>query len=58
SGLLSARSRGRLGGRPRKLNANQLQMLRHLYADKNNSIKSICEMFSIHKSTLFKLVKI
>lgn len=58
SGLSAARSRGRLGGRPNKLSASQLQMLRHLYADKNNSIQSLCEMFKIHKSTLFKLVKI
>lgn len=58
SGLSAARARGRLGGRPSKLNASQLQMLRHLYADKTNTITSLCEMFKIHKSTLFKLVRI
>jgi DNA invertase Pin-like site-specific DNA recombinase len=56
SGLEAARARGRKGGRPSKLSSNQVQMVRHLYADRNNEISDICDMFNISKTTLFRLV--
>lgn len=58
SGLAAARSRGRLGGRPKKLNEAQVQLLRKLYADKANGIGEICKMFNIGKATLFRLVRV
>ncbi|KIE04730.1 hypothetical protein NF27_GC00090 [Candidatus Jidaibacter acanthamoeba] len=53
AGLGAARSRGRLGGRPKKLSEPELLMMRRLYADKSNSIEEICKMFKISRSLLF-----
>ncbi|MCE2993397.1 MAG: recombinase family protein [Alphaproteobacteria bacterium] len=58
AGLNSARARGRLGGRPKKLTESQLYLMRKLYADKSNEISDICKMFKISRPTLFRLVKI
>ncbi len=58
AGLSAARSRGRLGGRPKKLTEAQVQLMRKLYADKTNDIAEICKMFNIAKATLFRLVRV
>jgi DNA invertase Pin-like site-specific DNA recombinase len=58
AGLAAARARGRLGGRPSKLNEAKLQVIRKLYADKNNQIPDICQMFGISKATLYRVVRI
>jgi DNA invertase Pin-like site-specific DNA recombinase len=56
SGLAAARSRGRLGGRPPKLNANQIEMVKKLYHDKSNKLDDICEMFKISRITLYRAI--
>ncbi|GAB5405697.1 MAG: recombinase family protein [Aureliella sp.] len=53
AGLAAARARGRLGGRPKKLNRTQQKLLRELYAGKKHSLKEICEMLGISKTTLY-----
>ncbi|MFK7735150.1 MAG: recombinase family protein [Pirellulaceae bacterium] len=53
AGLAAARARGTLGGRPKKLNKTQQKLLRELYAGKKHSLKEICEMFGISKTTLY-----
>jgi DNA invertase Pin-like site-specific DNA recombinase len=58
AGLRAARSRGRLGGRPKKLTEAQVQLMRKLYADKANEIGEICKMFNIGRATLFRLVRL
>lgn len=58
SGLAAARARGRLGGRPKKVDEGKIQMIRRLYADKNNEINEICKMFNISRATLFRVVRI
>lgn len=57
AGLASARSRGRLGGRPKALSKRQLQMAKTMLGDPNASIRDICETFKISKSTLYRCVK-
>lgn len=57
TGLEAARARGRLGGRPKKVSASQLEMMKRLYADKNNNIGDICNSFKISKSSLYRLVR-
>jgi DNA invertase Pin-like site-specific DNA recombinase len=57
AGLKAARARGRLGGRPSKLNQTQLTQLKKLYADKSNEIKDICKLFSISRQSLYRLIK-
>lgn len=54
AGLKAARTRGRLGGRPKALNEDQIKMLKSLHQDKSNSINEICKMFNIKKPTLYK----
>ena len=54
AGLNAARARGRLGGRPRIMNEKKIAMAKTLHADKNQSIKSICQVLGIKKTTLYK----
>lgn len=53
-GLAAARARGRKGGRPRVMTADKLRYARHLMADRERSIPSICaELGGIRPSTLY-----
>ena len=54
AGLVSARARGRLGGRPPALNNRQIAMAKKLLADPNNNVKEICEQFKVSRSTLYR----
>jgi DNA invertase Pin-like site-specific DNA recombinase len=42
-GLEAARSRGRVGGRPKALSRGKDEMARRMYADKHNSVTDICK---------------
>ena len=53
AGLNAARSRGRLGGRPKSLNRDQQQLVVKLYNDREHSINEICSMMKISKPTLY-----
>jgi DNA invertase Pin-like site-specific DNA recombinase len=56
SGLEAARSRGRQGGRPVKLNAEQIDLAKTLYSNKKHSIDAICKMVGVGKTTLYKYI--
>ena len=56
AGLAAARARGRVGGRPQKLDEKKLKMLHALYAGKSNSIPGILSTLNISKSTLYRYV--
>jgi DNA invertase Pin-like site-specific DNA recombinase len=58
AGLASARSRGRVGGRPRLLTQQKAEMARKLYADKSNPVSSIYKTLGISRATLWRYVKI
>jgi len=59
AGLEAARARGKKGGRRRALNEEQVQRLYQLYDDtdtdgqKKYTIREICEMMGISRSTLY-----
>lgn len=53
AGLAAARARGRLGGRPKKLTLPQCKVAIDLYQRKQHSLREICEMFGISKTTLY-----
>ena len=59
AGLAAARARGKKGGRRRALNEGQVQRLYQLYDDINSdggkkyTIKDICEMMGVSRSTLY-----
>jgi len=57
AGVSAARARGRKGGRP-KLNSlsRKVSMATKLYRDKTNSIREICKLLNISRSTLYRWV--
>ncbi len=57
AGLLAARTRGRLGGRPRVLDARKVQIAQALYRDKSNAIVDICRTLRISRATLYRYLK-
>lgn len=54
AGLAAARSRGRLGGRPKKLSDKQIEIARKLMKDPTNSIREICRTLKISRATLYR----
>lgn len=57
AGLEAARVRGRKGGRPKALDKKRTALACQLYNDKRHSVKEICEILRISKSTLYKYLK-
>src|SRR5919206_330019 len=61
AGLLAARARGRLGGRPKAKTLDspkKIAMAQSLYDDKNNSIDEICKTLDISRSTLYRYINV
>ena len=56
AGLQAARSRGKLGGRPKALDRNQQQLAVKLYNDRQHSVTQIYQMMSISKPTLYSYI--
>jgi DNA invertase Pin-like site-specific DNA recombinase len=56
AGLQAARSRGRVGGRPKALNPKKAALAKSLYESKEHSIKDICETLGISRATLYTYV--
>jgi DNA invertase Pin-like site-specific DNA recombinase len=54
AGLAASRSRGRLGGRPKKLSNKQIELAQKLMKDPTNSIKEICGALQISRATLYR----
>ena len=57
AGLSAARARGRLGGRPKTLDADKKQVVIDLYNERKLPVKKICEMMGISKPTLYNYVR-
>ena len=57
AGLKSARSRGKVGGRPKALTPKEVQMLRNMSADKSLTVSDICKTLSIGRTTFYRYVK-
>ena len=53
AGLRAARARGRVGGRPRKLDVKKTQLAYQLYDEKKYAVKEICQMLGVSKPTLY-----
>ena len=58
AGLEAARARGRQGGRPRALSSKKQGLLFELYDSKEHSIKEICELLNVSKSTLYSYLSL
>jgi len=57
AGLAAARARGRLGGRPKKLNTSQVTQLKAMHRDNTIAINEMCTTLSISRSTLYRHLK-
>ncbi|MCA9974128.1 MAG: recombinase family protein [Anaerolineales bacterium] len=53
AGLKAARARGRVGGRPRKLDEKKTELAYRLYDEKKHTVSEICQMLAISKPTLY-----
>ncbi|MGY1712796.1 recombinase family protein [Geodermatophilus sp. SYSU D00758] len=57
AGLAAARARGRLGGRPPRLNPRKVEQLRTLAADRRNTVAEICQTLGISRATFYRYVR-
>jgi DNA invertase Pin-like site-specific DNA recombinase len=57
AGLQSARSRGKVGGRPKALTQKEVQMLRNMASDKSLTVSDICKTLGIGRTTFYRYVK-
>ena len=57
AGLASARARGRIGGRPPKLDTTKIKRIKQLYAKKEMTIQEICVWAGISKGTFYKYMR-
>ena len=55
--LLAARARGIQGGRKKKLNQEQVQILKKLYDERETPVKTLCSTFKITIPTLYRYLK-
>jgi DNA invertase Pin-like site-specific DNA recombinase len=53
TGLVAARARGRMGGRPKRLDPVKLALAVKLHRERNHTVEEICKMMGISKSTLY-----
>ncbi len=59
AGLIAARARGRMGGRPKKLGTGgKIAMAQALYDDKTHSVADICKTLGISRTTLYRYIQI
>jgi DNA invertase Pin-like site-specific DNA recombinase len=52
-GLVSARARGRIGGRRPKLTADQAVPAQRLYAEREKTVQQVADMFGVPRSTVY-----
>ncbi|MBV8345973.1 MAG: helix-turn-helix domain-containing protein [Singulisphaera sp.] len=57
TGLEAARARGRKGGRPKRLNAQQRALALELYTQRKHTVEEICRTLGISKPTLYAYVR-
>jgi DNA invertase Pin-like site-specific DNA recombinase len=60
AGLSAARARGRLGGHPRVAafrDPQKLALARRLYEERKTPVQTICEMFGVSSSTLYRYLR-
>lgn len=56
AGLSSARARGRMGGRPKRLDPAKETLALRLYSERKHTVEEICQMMGISKSTLYNYI--
>lgn len=56
AGLTAARARGRVGGRPAKLDEKAIREIRAILADPDARINDVCQRYGISRTTLYRAV--
>jgi DNA invertase Pin-like site-specific DNA recombinase len=56
AGLKAARERGRLGGRPKLLSKEDVNLLKRIARDTQISVADVCKRFGISRSTLYRTI--
>lgn len=54
AGLEAARARGKIGGRPPKMNEESVRQARKLLEDENNSVSKISRLMGVSRGTLYR----
>jgi DNA invertase Pin-like site-specific DNA recombinase len=58
AGLVAARARGRIGGRPKKLKTNgKVALARRMFVDQSHSLPEMCAALGISRATLYRYVQ-
>ena len=57
AGLKAARARGKMGGRPSKLDSKGVEQAKKMMKDTSISINEICKMLNVSRSTLYRCIK-
>ena len=52
-GRLAAKKMGKLGGRPKKLNAEKKAQVQKLYDNPKNTVENICKILGISKPSFY-----
>ena len=53
AGLKAARARGRMGGRPKKLDAKQRAHVADLYRSRKHTVEEICALVGVSRATVY-----
>ena len=54
AGLTAARSRGRVGGRPKTVSSEKIRAAVDLYQKKNSSVPEICRLLKISERSFYR----
>jgi len=57
AGLSAARARGRNGGRPSKLTADQVRAARRLYDEREHTVEQIGGMFGVSRTSIYRALR-
>ncbi len=57
AGLAAARARGRNGGRPSKLTADQVRAARRLYEERVHTVEQIGAMFGVSRTSIYRALR-
>jgi len=57
AGLVAARARGRVGGRPSRLTPEKIRAARALYNAKDSTVADICKNLGISRATFYRRVR-
>ena len=58
AGLSSARARGKIGGRKKKVSPEMLLQMKAMHKDTSIEIREICKTFGVSRNTLYKYLEL